>query len=430
MADTKRHLVVLSADAMVDADLEYAFTLPNFKLLRETGSLVRHVQSIYPSVTYPAHVTMSTGCWPEKTGIWANEELQPGNVHPDWHWFHDIVRCEDIFDAAKKNGLSTAAVFWPVTGNHKNIDYLVDEYWPQGEDDTKEACFLRSGTSQKVYDECVRPFIGPVTIRKHPETDRLVVKIGAEMLRRYQPNLLMLHPADIDGTRHDKGLFGAHVDQSVRDTDMYLGWLMDAAKEAGIYENTDFVLMSDHGQMEITRVMNLNVKLQEAGLIRMDGQGNFAGWDAYVKSVGMSAHVYVKNKADEPRVQELLEKMLAEETYGFGELLTREQAKERYHLDGDFAFVLETDGFTAFGDDWKRPLMRPFDKTDYRHGKATHGYMPQKGPQAIFMAAGPHVKKGVEIDCGLLVQGAPTMAKMLGFALEDAQGEAWNEMLR
>lgn len=429
MADKNRHLVVISADAMVDADLEYAFTLPHFKELKERGSFVHSVQSIYPSVTYPAHATMSTGCWPEKTGIWANEQLQPGNVHPDWHWFHDIIRCEDIFDAARKAGLTTAGVFWPVTGNHKSIDYLVDEYWPQGPEDTREACFKRSGTTDQVYDDCVRPYIDSVTIRKHPETDLLVAQIGAAMIRHYQPNLLLMHPADIDGTRHSKGLFGEHVDQSIRDTDMYLGLLMDAAKEADIYDDTDFILMSDHGQMEIVRVMNLNVKLCEAGLIRTDAEGNFADWDAYVKSCGMSAHVYVKNSADEERVLRLLKEMQAEETYGFGEILTRAQARERYHLDGDFAFVLETDGFTSFGDDWKRPLMRPFDRTDYRHGRATHGYMPEKGPQAVFLAAGPHIRQGVEIATGLLVQGAPTMARILGVELPEAQGTAWEEML-
>ena len=430
MADQNRHLIVLSADAMVDADLEYARTLPHIKKLLEKGSRVKHVESIYPSVTYPAHVTMSSGCWPEKTGIWANEHLQPGVVHPEWIWFHDGVKCEDIFDAAKRNGLTTAAVFWPVTGNHKNIDYLVDEYWPQDENDTKEACYKRSGTTDKVYDECVRPFIDGVKIRTHPETDYMVIKIGAEMIRRYQPNVLLLHPADVDGARHAKGLFGEHVDQTLRDTDMYLGWLMEAAEEAGIYDQTDIVLMSDHGQLKIERVMCLNVKLAEAGLITVGEDGSFVDWKAYVKSVGMSAHVYVKDKADEGAVKKLLDELLAEEVYGISAVLTREEAKEKFHLDGDFSFVVETDGFTSFGDDWKRPLMRPFDRTDYRHGKATHGYMPQKGPQPIFIAMGPHVKQGVEIEKGLLVQGAPTMAAILGIDLPEAQGEPWREMVK
>ena len=428
--DTNRHLVVLSADAMADADLEYAKTLPNFKRLLEGGARVEHVRSIYPSVTYPAHVTMSTGCFPEKTGVWANEKLQPGALHPEWLWFHDVVRCPDIFDAAKAAGLTTAAVFWPVTGNHKSIDWLIDEYWPQGEDDTKEACFLRSGTTPELYDEALRPFIGPVTIRKHPMTDDLVCKAGAEIIRRHKPNLIMLHPANIDGARHAWGLFNGHVDEAVRETDEWLGLLMDAARDAGIYENTDFVVLSDHGQMDIVRVMCLNVKLREAGLIRVAEDGSFLDWDAYVKSCGMSAHVYVKNKADEPRVKALLEELVAEEVYGVSALLTADEAREKYGLAGDFSFVLETDGFTSFGDDWHRPLARSYDRTDYRHGRATHGYMPEKGPQPIFLAAGPRVRKGAVLERCELVDDAPTLAAMLGLRLPEAQGRVLNELLR
>lgn len=430
MAYTDRHLVVISADAMVDADLAYAKTLPHIAWLLENGSQVQHVTSIYPSVTYPAHVTMSSGCWPEKTGVYANEFLQPGNLHPEWLWFHDPVRCEDIFDAAKREGLTTAAVFWPVTGNHRNIDYLVDEYWPQGKGDTNETCFRRSGTSDEVYTRCVAPYVQGVAIRTHPQTDQLIMDIGSAILRTYKPNLLMLHPADIDSARHGRGLFGEHVDQALRDTDRYLGIMMDAAREAGIFESTDFVLMSDHGQMEITRVMNLNVKLAEAGFIDTDEQGGFVDWRAYVKSVGMSAHVYVKDPKDIPAVEAFLSQLLKEEAYGFSEMLTKEEASARYHLSGDFAYVLETDGYTTFGDSWKRPLVRPYDRTDYRHGKATHGYMPEKGPQPIFIAAGPHVAQGVSLEKGLLVQAAPTMAAILGFSLPQAQGTPWTPLLR
>ena len=428
--DTNRHLIVLSADAMVEADLEYAKTLPNFRRLLEEGALVRRVRSIYPSVTYPAHVTMATGCWPEKTGVWSNEKLQPGVLHPEWLWFHDVVRCPDIFDAAKAAGLTTASVFWPVTGNHAAIDYLIDEYWPQGDWDSKEACFLRSGTTQRLYDEVLRPLIGDVTIRKHPITDELVCKAGAEIIRRYKPNILMMHPANIDGARHAWGLFNGHVDQAVRETDEWIGLLVQAAQDAGIYDDTDFVVLSDHGQLDIVRVMCLNVKLREAGLIRAGADGSFADWDAYVKSCGMSAHVYVKNKADEPRVRELLEGLLAEEVYGFSALLTAEEARERYRLAGDFSFVLETDGFTSFGDDWRRPLARPCDRADYRHGRATHGYMPEKGPQPIFLAAGPRVRKGAALDECQLVDDAPTLAAMLGLTLPEAQGRALTELLR
>lgn len=430
MADLTRHLVVVSADAMVDADLEYAFTLPNFKRLMEKGAQVKHVRSIYPSVTYPAHVTMSSGCWPEKTGVVANEQLQAGRLRGDWCWFHDVVKCPDIFDEAKKAGFTTAAVFWPVTGNHPSIDYLIDEYWPQGEGDTIEAAFRRSGSSEQVLEEIVRPLLEGLEIRKHPLTDSFVCRAGAEMLKKYKPNLLLMHPANIDGYRHSKGLFGEHVREGIRETDEWLGWLFDAAEEAGIYDDTDFVVMSDHGQMEITRVMCLNNKLREAGLIRVDENGEVTDWDAYMKSCGMSSHIYAKSPEAEANVYELLKSLLAEETYGISRILTASEAKEEYHLAEQFSFVLESDGYTAFGDDWRRPLVRPYDRTDYRHGRATHGYMPEKGPQPIFLASGPHVAPGAVREYGDLVEDAPTLAAFLGITLPEAQGSAWSELVR
>ncbi len=430
MSDPERYLVVISADAMVEADLDHAFTLPHIRRLKENGARIGRMESIYPSVTYPAHVTMSTGCWPEKTGVYSNEHLIPGDLHPAWYWFHDCVKCPDIFDAAKAAGLTTAAVFWPVTGNHPSIDHLIAEYWPQTPEDDKYEALRRAGSSEQVVRDILLPNLRDVTIRKHPETDVFIAKAAADMIRLYKPNLLMIHPADIDAYRHSTGVFSDKVTEAVENTDRWLGMLMDAAEDAGIYDKTDFVLFSDHGQMNISRVMCLNVKLAEAGLIRTNEDGSFADWDAYVKSCGMSCHVYVRDKKDEPRVYDLLSGLLREEVYGISEILTREEALRRFHLDGDFSFVLETDGFTSFGDDWRRPLMRTWDTTDYRHGRATHGYMPAKGPQPVFVCAGPHVRKGGYLENGLLIDCAPTMAAMLGISLPDAQGSVWTELLK
>ena len=74
--------------------------------------------------------------------------------------------------------------------------------------------------------------------------------------------------------------------------------------------------------------------------------------------------------------------------------------------------------------------MRTWDTMDYRHGRATHGYMPAKGPQPVFICAGPHVRKGGYRENGLLIDCAPTMAAMLGISLPDAQGSVWTELLK
>ncbi len=127
---TKQKLIVISMDALIYEDLEYLYKKPSFKFMLDNGSLVKRVKSIYPTLTYPCHSTMSTGCYPEKHGITKNVYNETV-LSPTWMFEHKNVLCEDIFDVCKKAGLTTAAVGWPVTGNHENIDYLVCECWPE-----------------------------------------------------------------------------------------------------------------------------------------------------------------------------------------------------------------------------------------------------------------------------------------------------------
>ena len=57
-------LIVVSIDALVYEDLEYLKTRPNFQKLLASCAQVKRVKSIYPTLTYPCHATMATGCLP------------------------------------------------------------------------------------------------------------------------------------------------------------------------------------------------------------------------------------------------------------------------------------------------------------------------------------------------------------------------------
>ena len=58
-------VVVFSCDAMVWEDMEYLLNKPRCRALYEKGPAVRRIRTIYPSVTYPCHTSMSTGCYPD-----------------------------------------------------------------------------------------------------------------------------------------------------------------------------------------------------------------------------------------------------------------------------------------------------------------------------------------------------------------------------
>lgn len=429
-----RHVVVISADAMVFEDLEILSKLSALEGIWDQTARVERVRSIYPSITYPCHCTMMSGVYPDRHGIVNNESPVMCERSSVWQFERNLVKAKTIFDLAKENGMSTAAVFWPVTGNDPSIDYLINEYWPQN-GESSEQCFRDSGSSDEVIEKIVRPNLKILENRhrKHPFCDDFIVKCACDMLTNFKPNLLMIHPANIDAYRHGTGLFTPQVESGIHETNMWLMQLMKAADDAGILDKTDFFLVSDHGQMEIRRSVALNVLFAEKGLIDVDDKGNIRDWTAFAKSSGMSAQIYLKHPDDVQdlaRTKEVLDEMLAGEMAGISEVMTAGEAKLNYHLGGDFSFVVETDNYTTFANDWVRPLIRPLDNRNYRFGRATHGHLPHKGPQPTLVAFGPHMKQGVVLSDANLVDEAPTFAHALGLTMENVDGRCLTELFK
>lgn len=431
---SKRHVVVVSVDALVYEDLETLSKLYALAPRWDKMARVDRVRSIYPTITYPCHSTMMTGVYPDRHHIVNNEAPILGVEHCLWQHFRSSVKAPSIFDAAKKAGLTTAAVFWPVTGKDPAIDYLVDEYWPQHGEDSVTA-FRDSGSSEEVIKKIVKPNLKYLEgkHRKHPYADAFVMGCAADMLRNFQPDLLMVHPANVDSARHASGLFTPAVTNALYDTNLWLEELFKAAEDAGIYEDTNFFIVSDHGQIEIRRSVALNALLAEEGLLDVAPDGTLKDWTAFAKSGGTSALVYLKDPADQVawnKTKIALEKLRDSEVCGIGEILTEAEARKRYHLGGDFAFVIETDGWTSFSTSWLKPVQKPLDNSDYRFGRATHGHEPEKGPQPTLMAFGPDIQPGAHLDTARLVDEAPTFAHALGLTMPDTDGHCLTELFR
>ena len=148
-------------------------------------------------------------------------------------------------------------------------------------------------------------------------------------------------------------------------------------------------------------------------------------WKAYCRSNAMSSLIYLHDPNDKETYDYLyseLKKLRDEGIYGIAEVFTRDETREKEHLDGDFAFCIESDGYTSYSDSCREPLLAPLDLTDFRFGHATHGYLPEKGPRPVFCAKGPHIRAGAVVEGGSIVNEAPTYAKLLGVDLPDAQG--------
>ena len=244
----------------------------------------------------------------------------------------------------------------------------------------------------------------------------------------------MIHPANVDGARHNFGVFSKEVEQAVKETDDMIGIVCRAMEAAGYAGKFNFILVSDHGQLDMKRVVNINTLFADLGWIETDKRGKLVDWKAWAVSNGFSAYVVLRDPKDESfkkEVEKTLRSMLEDGLCGFGDVLNAQEARKRYGLWGDFSFVIDTDGFTGFGDEYAHPsIARCRDISDYRQGWATHGHMPEKGPQPVFCAKGPAFRENCVGKSGKIIDLAPTLAKAMGIPYPACDGRALTELLK
>lgn len=432
----KQKLFVLSLDALVREDIAYMMTKPNFSKIMEKRAEVEEVLSVFPAITYPAHTTLMTGCYPGKHGVYNNVPFKDyDDKKKHWYRFSKVVRVEDIFTAAKRAGCTTASVYWPITGCHPDIDYIINEYfffYP--EEDTLEA-FKDMGANGVTLD-IINEHRGMIESVRRKEIgysyDRFLMQCACSLIRKVQPDVMLVHNCIPDSARHKYGVFSEELKEGLDRVDAQLGDVIAAMEEAGVYEQTNFIILSDHGQLDFEKRTKINVLLAEGGFLEVAPDGTVYDWQAYAQSNGMSASVYLRdpgNKKLYDQVYTYLQKIVSEKKWGFTKVYTTEEAKEKYGTYGPFSFMLATDGKTAVSDAWTQNAIEIFGADEQRPVKATHGYEPELGPQPVFLAHGPAFKEGAVLKNAKLVDVAPTLAKALGQELPEAQGRCMTELL-
>lgn len=430
----KKKLFVLSMDAMIREDVAYMERKPNFQKIMGKRAEVEKVCSVYPASTYPAHTTLMTGCNPAKHGVYSNYPLRTvsdGIAH--WPVYSNYVFAEDLFAAAKRAGCTTAAVYWPITACNPNIDHVINEYffYYPNEGERAEEIFAAQG-ADAVAMQAIRENLhlfpreidGKMPIEDH--FDDFIMGCTCSLIRSVQPDVLLLHNCLLDTMRHKDGVFGAHIEASLDRMDEWLGDVICAMEETGVYEQTDFVILSDHGQMDVSSSIQLNVLLRQGGFIEVAPNDTVYNWQAYGQTNGISTTVHLidpTNQKLHDRVYAYLQQLQAEGKYHIERVYTKAEVAERYGQSGPYSFMVEAESGFNFGNNWTgEPIVA--GKT-----RGAHGHMPEKGPQPIFMAHGPSFREGAVLANSRLADAAPTLAAILGQTLPDADGRVLSELL-
>jgi predicted AlkP superfamily pyrophosphatase or phosphodiesterase len=430
MNQLTKHLIVISFDCLSALDFPFLEKLPNFKELISNGAYCRHVETIYPSVTYPCHATIVTGNFPNRHGIISNTLLQPGNPSPDWYWHRHHIKGTTLYDEAKKAGMTTAALLWPVTAGAK-IDYNMPEIFANLRWDHQIAVSLRNGSP--LYQlEMNRRFGSIRNGLNQPELDNFVLESSVKTIKTRKPNLMLLHFTDLDSQRHRYGFSSEEAMEAIKRHDVRLGKIMTALKEAKLFDQSTIIALGDHSALDESKAIKPNALLVEHGLITLNKSGKVTEWKAYCKSCDGSAYLYVKGEAKET-VRNLLETLIKKKENGIEKFISGTDAAAK-GADGTAAFMLEAQLGYYFTEGLEGDYIETISEDDVSAKKytlAAHGYSPEKEQyETIFIASGQGIKQNAILPYMHLVDEGPTFARLLGLDLGNTDGRLRQELLK
>ncbi|MEG1858270.1 MAG: alkaline phosphatase family protein [Pseudoflavonifractor sp.] len=425
-----KKLVVISVDAMVEEDLPLLRQLPNLGGVLAEASVVHKNLSTYPTLTHGVHASIYTGCYPIHHGIPGNEHFVPGNLRSPWYEHYRDLRLPGLPELAQRQGLRSACVFWPVTIGAPDTWVLHRSSIHDPADD--EAAVVRSRSTPGLVDALWGVLGDTFTgggADHYMQADTRSCRAAAELIRREQPDVLYMHLLGIDHARHVGGVFGPHISAAYQALDAVLSPVFRALRETNLYDRTILALTADHGQIDIDRVVALNRFFRDCGLLRCDQEGNLTDWTVYGHAQAMSCQIYVRDHSPElcRRVQRLLQEN--RQKLGIGEIMPLALVQQRYHISGEPDFVVDTDGHSSFTSKFAVPLYAKIDDCDYRYSHATHGYLPEKGPQPTFFVRNPFTARRVEIAGARVIDQMPTLAAMMGLSAPDCDGAAIRALL-
>ena len=423
---SKEKVIVISIDAMFNKDLVVMRNKKNIGSLLEKSAYVDRVHCVYPTYTYPCHASIMTGCYPMRHGICHNELFQINAVNHDWYWWAKDIKVPTMVDWAKKNGLTTSTVCWPVMGGQNVATYTIAEIWAESkkDDPTQRFDAADSLSVKHIYEKHKHL----LNYMKTPEFDNFATNCAVDIIKEFTPDLMFIHLSYVDHQRHKCGIETDKILHAIDFIDEKVGEIINATKKAGSYEDTTFVLLGDHGHMMVDAVFQLNQVLAEKGYIEHDGE-HIIDWRIMAHPSSFSAEIYTKDISFD-EAKDVLEEIQREYPEYIERVMTRFEVEELYHLSGSFDFVIEGVNNVIFAPKLIGNLIEKPQDGDYKTNISTHGFAPEKGDNPPFVICGDKAKNGVIIKEARLVDEAPTIMSILGIEMKDVDGRPLKELLK
>jgi len=201
-AQKVKHVVMISVDGFrPDFYLDTAWHTVTMHSLMQQGTYAKGVNSVFPSMTYPSHTTIVTGVQPLQHGIYYNAMFEPTGSTGKIYWNDSSIKTPTLWTAAKKKGLTTAALFWPVSADAP-VAYNIPDIGSMGEavraQYSKPAGFI-DDVKTNVFSSAAKIEYGK---------NINIARIAAYVIQKARPNLMAVHFFAVDHAEHMQGRNG------------------------------------------------------------------------------------------------------------------------------------------------------------------------------------------------------------------------------
>jgi hypothetical protein len=399
--------------------------MPFLAKLAALGASAARVEPVAPASHSPAHASLLTGRTPALHRIVSERVLSDRGVGVEGYARAALLEGPTLWSVGAEEDRRVAALGWPTTLGASIASLIPDiGITPSG---LPWLAALADQATPGLLD-LARAAGGdaPPTAIPGAERDRVLTDVACGLVASpAPPNLLLLHLAQARLSVARDGPDAGSVRESLAAADANLERLLTCLSTIGRLEGASVVVVGDHGSLPVHTALAPNALLEAEGLLaKAPETRDLRGWRAIARSNGGSAFVYARTADDAVRARRAL---LGEAEAGG--LFRVVSAKELLGAgaDPEAWFGLEARPGYYFVDDVGVSFAAPSAL------RGSGGYFP--GPSeggrseggrsemaSGFVAWGRGVRAGVSIPWMRQIDVAPTVARLLGVELQEAEG--------
>lgn len=314
-----KHVVVLVWDGMRRDFISPQHT-PHLYSLATNGVFFKNHHPAYVSSTEVNGTAIATGCHPERSGIIANQDYRPeiSLLGPMATEGVEQVRRGDLMTEGNYLLVPTVAEMLQqdgivtVTAGTKPVVFLHDRDKHKTSAAGTNSVLLYAGKTipRSVEAACVKvnddkPF--PAAATPNLPRDNWTTKAMLNGLwRKNVPKYSLLWLSEPDATQHADGVGHANALAAIENSDRLLGEILKKLEEKKVKDETDIMVVSDHGFSTILKSQDVVEVLKKAKIRAARKHEDPEKGDVLVVGLGGSSCFYVYEH-DETVIRTLVE---------------------------------------------------------------------------------------------------------------------------